>query len=193
MKRLVVLASLLLLTACDPFEGVLSVKYPFAVKGDSTVVVQAGDFNAKLEFSSSKKIDITLKVNGKKQNITLNLPKKLNIPDNGPFTVSAADLGQDFSAQGANTKTMSDSQMQSGNEQCTYQRHEQVCYPVNNQIVCRDEIRTVYGWRYVEYFDRTTTQNLNVNFIHANGATLANFNGQKSSVERFYRTQDMCR
>ncbi|AGH95172.1 hypothetical protein [Pseudobdellovibrio exovorus] len=193
MKKLFVLANLLLLTACDPFEGNLSVKYAFLVKGKANAVVAAGDHSAKLDFDGKKKITINLKQNGKKQKIELNLNNKLNLPNNGSFELTAADLGgQDFSSRGTVQTQTRDSELRREYESCSYQRREHVCYPTKNGVVCRDEYRTVYGRRPVEFIDRTTYQQLAVNFIHANGALLADFNGDKQSTERLYRYQGHC-
>lgn len=194
LKKLLLLGSVLALTSCDPFEGQLSVKYPFQIKSeDKTMTLAAGDYSAKLKMDGKKQIELSVKSNGKTHKIEIDLPKKLNLPDNGDFAVSAADLGQSFSAAGTAQTTASDSELRSGYEQCSYQRREHVCYPTNNGgVICRDEYRTVYGRQFVEYFDRTTLRNLNVNFIHANGALLSNFTGQRSSVERFYRHQGQC-
>lgn len=194
MKKLFVLANLLLLTACDPFEGNLSVKYAFLVKGKSNAVVAAGDHSAKLDFDGKKKITINLKQAGKKQKIELNLNSKLNLPNNGSFELTAADMGgQDFSSRGTVQTQTRDSGIRTDYESCTYQRREHYCYPVNNGgVVCRDEYRTVHGRRHVEFIDRTTDQQLQVNFIHSNGALLATFNGDKHSTERLYRYQGQC-
>lgn len=193
MKKLIILANLLLLTACDPFEGVLSVKYPFMVKGKKSIVIPVGDQNAKLEMDGDKQIEITTNINGKKTKIELNLPKKLKLPNNGTFTLSAQELGQDFSSAGNVQTSTSDSDLQTGYESCTYERRETQCYPSGNGgVVCRDYWRTVYGRRQAEFIDRTTEQQLAVNFLHANGGLLASYSGARHSVERLYRYQGQC-
>lgn len=208
-KRLFIISSLLFLTACDPFEGIISVKQAMSVKSTEkspwcspddpmacdqivNVAVPVGDYGAKLEFVSRDQIQINLKINGKKKQLNLDLPKKLNVPNNGTFEISAADLGQNFSAQGGAATNITDSEIRTGYESCTYQRRETVCYPVNNQVVCREELRTVYGQQYVEYFDRRTDQRINMNFIDSQNALLADFNGQRSSTERIYRYKAQC-
>lgn len=194
MKKIIVLANLLLLTACDPFEGVLSVKHPFLVKGKKHVVLNVGDQEAKLEMDGDKQIEIHTRVDGKKVKIELDLPKKLNLPSNGDFAVTPQDLGQDFGSEGNVRTVTSDSDLRSGYEGCTYQRREHYCYPSgpNGGVVCRDEWRTVHGRRMVEYIDRTTDQNLAVSFVHSNGGLLATFAGDRHSVERLYRYQGQC-
>lgn len=210
LKKLLVLVSLFGLTACDPFEGLLSVKQPMVVKSTEkqpgcspdnsfgcdqivNVTIPVGDYTAKLEFNSKTEIQIQIKINGKKKTLTLDLPKKLNIPDNGPFSVSAQDLGQDFGAQGNTQTAVSDSQTYRGWDHCTYQRPEQVCYPVpNGGVSCHTEWRTVNGQQQVEYFDRNTKQDLAVNFVNAQNALLSGFGGNRTSSERIYTYRGQC-
>ncbi|MGZ3724771.1 MAG: hypothetical protein ACXWQQ_03195, partial [Pseudobdellovibrio sp.] len=130
MKKMMLAATaLMFLTACDPFEGVLSVKESFTVKStdnDSVekVTLPAGDLNAKFEFTSKTEMQITTKINNKKKTLDLVFPKKLSLPDNGDFTIPAADLGQDFGAAGKTTKTLTVGADQSGYQSCNYQRQE---------------------------------------------------------------------
>lgn len=205
LKKVLIAASLLALTACDPFEGVISVKEammvkstekdPFCSPDDSygcdkivNVNIPVGDYGTKLEFVGNYQIQLNMKINGKKKQLNLDLPKKIKIPSNGPFEISSANLGQDFSAQGNAITNVTDSEMRTGYESCTYQRPETVCTPQG----CHTEYRTVWGQQYVEYFDRHTDQNLDVNFVNAQSALLANFNGHRSFNERIYRYKGQC-
>ncbi len=198
IKKLVIAASLLLLTACDPFEGLLTVNQPLSVKNTekdqvTTVVVPEGQQNAKLEFPAKDQIRITLKINDKKVKLNLQLPKKLSIPDHGSFSIPAKDLGQDFAAQGAADTRVTDSGIMGNYESCTYQRPVTVCHIVNGNKVCRTEWQTVYGRQYTEFFDRHTDQQITVNFLNeATNQTLANFNGGRSYTERIIRYKGQC-
>ncbi|MEQ1722702.1 MAG: hypothetical protein ABL930_05970 [Pseudobdellovibrio sp.] len=210
LKNILVLVSLLGLTACDPFEGVLSVKQPMNVKSTEkqpgcspdnsfgcdqivNVTVPVGDVGAKLEFSGKTQIQINLKINGKKRTLTLDLPKKLNVPDNGTFVVSAQDLGQDFAAQGNAQTVRTDSQVYRGWDSCTYQRQEQVCYPApNGGVTCHIEWRNVNGQQQVEYFNRDTKQDISVNFVSAQNSLISNFSGNRASSERIYTYRGQC-
>lgn len=196
------------LTSCDPFEGLLQVKKAFTVisteksgscggeAGDFNceqkvnVQIPVGDQNAKMEFFGRDQVQITLKIDGRKKLITLDLPKNVNIPQNGEFMISAADLQQGFSLKGGSATNITDSQPFRGYEQCTYTRYEVVCNVVNNQTVCHEVPRTVYGQQRVEYFNRVTHQNINVNFIEA--SAVASFNGSRSSSQRIYTYKDYC-
>ena len=205
LKKLFIISNLLILSACDPFEGLLSVKQAFTVKSSEktpgcspdqswgcdqiiNVTVPVGDVSAKLEFASNTQLQINLKINGKKKQLNLDLPKKLNIPANGDFAVSAQDLGQDFGAQGVTNQLITDSEMRTGYEQCTYQRPETICTPQG----CHTEYRTVYGQQWVEYFDRQTNEKLNVNFVAPSNAVLANFSGERNFSDRIYRFKGQC-
>ncbi len=196
------------LTSCDPFEGLLQVKKAFTVisteksgscggeAGDFNceqkvnVQIPVGDQNAKMEFFGRDQVQITLKINGRQKLITIDLPKNVNIPQNGEFMISAAELQQGFSIKGGSATNVSDSQPFRGYEQCTYTRYEVVCNVVNNQTVCHEVPRTVYGQQRVEYFNRVTHQNINVNFIET--SAVASFNGSRSSSQRIYTYKDYC-
>ena len=206
IKKLFIVSSLLLLAACDPFEGVISVKQQIAVKSSEktpwcspddpggcdqivNVTIPAGDHNAKLDFVSRNQIQLTLKINGKKKQLNLDLPKKLNVPDNGPWEITSADLGQDFGALGNSATQVTDSDTYRGWESCTYQRSEVVCTPQG----CHTEYRTVYGQQQVEYFERRTNQQIAVNFVKApQSVILAEFKGQRNFAERIYRYKGQC-
>lgn len=191
LKKLFIVLNLLILSACDPFEGVILVKQQMVVKSNmmEDVIVPVGDYGAQLEFISRDQIRLNLKINGKKKELNLYLPKKLNLPDNGAFTVSSKDLGQNFAAQGKSRTVATDSQVQRGWEQCTYQRSEVVCYPQG----CYNEWRTVYGQQQVEYFDRISNQKISVNFVNEqNASLLSNFSGERNLSERIYTYKGMC-
>ena len=206
IKKLFIVSSLLLLAACDPFEGVILVKQPMTVKSSEktpgcspddpwscnqivNVAVPVGDHSAKLDFVSRDQIQLNLKINGKKMQLNLDLPKKLNVPDNGNWEITSGDLGQDFGAQGNSATQVTDSDTYRGWESCTYQRSEVVCGPQG----CHTEYRTVYGQQQVEYFERRTNQQIAVNFVKpAQSAILAEFTGQRNFAEKIYRYRGQC-
>ena len=208
-KKIIIASSLLFLfSGCDPFEGVLSVKQNFTVKStekqpgcspdqsfgcDQIVDVKfpTGDVAAKFEFPSKTQIFIQTRVSGKKKTLTLDLPKKLNIPNNGEFSISAADLGQNFGAGGRAETKVEDGPIRRENESCTYQKREYFCYVVNGQTVCREELRTVWGYRMVEYQERNTNQKIAVSFGQGENV-FATFNGQRAFTDKIYHYQGQC-
>ena len=197
MKKIILASVLIFLTACDPFEGVLSVKESFSIKSKDSddivsVTLPAGDVNAKFEFPSKKEIDIKTTINGKKKTLKLILPKKLGIPDNGNFSIAAADLGQEFGADGATQTTITDGGPGSGYQSCTYQRRETRCTTgPNGHTVCQEYWVTVNGQQYVEFQIRNTTKTINVSF-NRDANVMAVFNGSRSSSERLIRYQGQC-
>jgi hypothetical protein len=190
--------AMLFLTACDPYEGILTVQEAFVVKStdknnDSvdSVIVPIGELKAKFEFPSKKEIIIKTKIDGKKRTLNLVLPKKLSIPENGSFSIAAADLGQEFGASGITESKIEEGPTRSGYQSCTYQRRETYCFTnPNGQVVCQDRWYTVNGQQYIEYHDRTTDQSISVRFEH--DAVLANFQGQRSFSERVVHHQGQC-
>ena len=198
MKKMMFAATVLMfLTACDPFEGVLSVKESFVVKStdnDSVekVTLPAGDLNAKFEFTSKTSMEITTKINNKKKTLKLVFPKKLSLPENGDFTITAADLGQDFGAAGKTTQALSTGPMQSGYQSCNYQRRETQCWTdPKGHTTCQDTWVTVPGQQMTQYHDDTTHQTVYVAFVNG-GKTLGELNGARDLVNRVYTFQGQC-
>ncbi|MCC2677953.1 MAG: hypothetical protein K0R29_529 [Pseudobdellovibrio sp.] len=190
-------AAMMLLTACDPFEGVLSVKQPLTVQhwdGENyvQVAVPVGDVSAKVEFASKNQINITAKINGKKQTLKLVTAKKLSVPENGPINIPAADLAQNFSAVGKSETVVTDGGIQQGYESCTYQRRETRCFTDNKgHVICRDYWVTVNGRQFVEYQVRNTSKDIAVDFVRDNNV-LASLTGHKAYSERLIRYQGQC-
>jgi len=196
-KFLLAAAAMLLFTACDPFEGVLSVKEPLTIQhydGDKYVQVTlpAGDLNAKFEFASKTQINITTKLNGKKTTLKLVTAKKLSVPENGPINIPAADLAQNFSAVGKSETVVTDGGIQQGYEHCTYQRRETRCHtdPKGN-VICRDYWVTVDGRQFTEYQIRNTNKSITVDFVRENNV-LATMRGAKAYSEKLIRYQGQC-
>lgn len=196
-KILFAAATMMLFTACDPFEGVLSVKQSMSVqhwdgKNYVQVALPVGDNDAKIEFASKNQIDITTKINGKKQTLKLVTAKKLSVPENGPINIPAADLAQNFSAVGNSQTVVTDGGIQQGYEHCTYQRRETQCWSdPKGHVVCRDVWVTVNGRQYVEYQIRNTDKDISVDFVKDNNV-LATLTGHKGYSERLIRYQGQC-
>jgi hypothetical protein len=198
MKKLLLAAStLMFLTACDPFEGVLSVKQPLSLqvydgKQYTQVVLPAGDLNAKFEQTSKNEIQIKTQLNGKKQTLRLITAKKLDLPQDGDFSIPAADLAQVFNAVGHSDTRVTDGGIHSDYESCTYQRRETRCFTdQHGHPVCQDYWVTVYGRQFVEYQLQTTDKSITVNF-ERDGNVLATLAGAKSFTEKFIRFQGQC-
>lgn len=198
MKRiLLAAAAMMFFTACDPFEGVLSVKEPMTVQhwdGENYVQVAlpVGDLAAKIEFPSKNQINISTKINGKKKTLKLVTAKKLSLPENGPINIPAADLAQNFSAVGKSETVVTDGGIHQDYQSCTYQRRETRCWTnPKGQVVCQDVWVTVNGRQWVEYQLRNTEKTIAVDFVKDNNV-LASLSGQKAYSERLVRFQGQC-
>ncbi len=198
-KKLIIAATtLMLFTACDPFEGVLSVNQTLVVKSTESdkvknITVPAGQYDSKFEFPSKDQIQIKLNIGGKKTKINIKTNGKINIPDNGDFIIAAATLGQDFHAAGKSATKVTQGPVQTGYERCSYQRREVRCTTdANGNTVCREYYVTVYGQQFVEYQDTQTDKKISVGFYKDSSGYLATFAGEKSYSERYVRYQGQC-
>ncbi|OIO03253.1 MAG: hypothetical protein AUJ51_04630 [Elusimicrobia bacterium CG1_02_56_21] len=102
-------------------------------KASGDVVLNPGQFPTKIIMGKSGS-NKTLKLEVANANpatvINLKFDKNIDIPEN--FTLTAAQLGQNFDLTGTLVTTVERSPEQSGNEYCTYQ------YP---QTVCRSSVK----------------------------------------------------
>ncbi len=197
IKMFVLTSTLLVLSSCDPFEGLFSVKKDFVVnsfenQGTVKVRIPAGDQNVKLEFINRNQIQMKLKIDGRTRYVTMTIPQNHNIPtENGTFKLEARDLNQTFDLTGVVATEVTESELMKGYESCTYQRYEQICNVINNQVTCYDRPVTVNGQQYVEYTNKNTDQQLKVKFVERT-TTLALFDGAKSYSERQYQYKGNC-
>jgi hypothetical protein len=156
------------------------------------VALPAGDLNASFAQTSKNEIQIKTVLAGKKQTLRLITAKKLDLPQDGDFTIPAADLAQSFNAVGHSDTRVTDGGIHQEWESCTYQRRETRCFSdQHGHVVCQDYWVTAYGRQYVEYQLQTTDKSLTVNF-ERDGNVLATLAGQKSYTERFVRFQGQC-
>lgn len=202
--KLILTSSLVLLgvLACDPIKGTLQVVKPFtALAGDSNdeeglknVTVDAGSYSMKLEMSGKHSAEMKLKSGRQEFVLSLQIPKGKEIPQNGAFALSAKESGQPFDLSGENKTTVTESDQERGQESCQEQVRERVCGYRGNppQYVCWDEIRYRQGWMDVEYYFRTTRQEMTAQ-IQQNAELTASFAGARSSDEKIYTYRGFCR
>jgi hypothetical protein len=208
MKKLLLVSSLVLfLVSCKEISGTVDVQQSFKAivnnkcswnpfkKCDptKTVEIPAGHYNAKVDFGSKKEIKIEMKANAYKETIILNRPKNFEFPQNGSFLLSSSQVGQEFGVSGQVTTQVWDSQSYRDNESCTYTVRDWVCYPdANGRPVCGYQDRTVWGYRFVEYFNRNTTTEMFADLITKH-ASLARFTGAKTEAQKIYTYTSICR
>lgn len=204
---MLVLALVFFLVSCKEISGTLTVheKFnavvnkkcgwnPFAsCDPNKKVQIPVGNFNSTVDFTSKTEIKIEIKANAYKESIILKRPKNFDFPQNGNFQLSGEQVNQSFDVSGHMATQVWDSQLIRDNESCTYYVPEYVCYPDSSgQAGCSYQNRTVWGYRYVEYFNRNTTRELNADLVE-NQKTVARFNGSRTDAEKIYRYTSICR
>ncbi|MBP9681609.1 MAG: hypothetical protein KBD76_09405 [Bacteriovorax sp.] len=185
-----------LLVGCDRLEGQLNITKDLKLvnsKGN-THLLRVGTYSADLRQSTfGKKIVLRLN-NDSDEKFHFLIPGK-QLPSNGTFKFTAAQIGQNVDLTGTVKTVYTDSSMRDGFQQCTYMRPETVCQPSGptGGVVCHTEMRTVYGSQRIRYYDRTTTQDVTLS-IAAAGATeeSAQFAGGATWIERIIVNQTAC-
>ena len=194
------------LVSCKEISGTLQVQESFmaivnnkcgwdpfsSCEPTKKIEIPYGNYSATINFSSKSEISINMKANAFKETIILKRPKNFEFPENGHFQLTSAQVNQTFDIQGRVTTTVTDSNSVRENESCTYTVNDYVCYPGSNgQPQCGYQNRTVWGYRYVEYFIRNTTKNLVSDFFE-NQKSLAQFSGEQTEAEKIYLFTSRC-
>lgn len=208
MKNLViVLALVFCLVSCKEISGALTVHETFSAlvnkkcgwspfsscDPNKKLEIPSGYYISTIDFGSKTEIKIEMKANAFKETIILKRPKTFEFPANGPFQLSRAQVNQAFDVDGNVKTTVWDSNLFKDNESCTYTVPDYVCYPDNSgRPQCSYQNRTVWGYRFVEYFNRNTTKELQAKLVDG-GKTLAQFNGNRTDAEKIYTFTSICR
>ena len=181
----------LLLTGCDrEFTGTLSVLQPLSA--DNNTTIEPGNYAAEIEVENRREFDLTVRdVSGDNDaRIRFRFPEGLELPEeNGSFRFTPEETGLPFYIAGSIATEVSESETRREQESCT--RYERECYPTGGGgYTCRD--RPVPGWQEVEYFVRTTEQDLLVDLADTENVAAANFAGQYDRSERVYTYRGIC-
>jgi len=178
------------LTGCGGIGGTLSVQEMFNLKdrkGD-TVQIPVGSHKVKLNYKENKNRLIVSfnELDGEKVSIEANTPEGFELPDNGPFSLKAADYGQEVDLNGHVTTVRTQSEMQRGRQSCQYTEWETVCYTnAHGQTVCNQRPVSRQGWQDIHYYDVTTDQTLTADFSKPEtSANVAHVNAHSAYSER---------
>lgn len=132
VKNIGIAAMALFLAGCDEikFNGSLNVleQITFSQSQGKTVVVAPGQFDTKVTLSgnnSKKKIKFEIKNADPATEVKLEFDKNVNIGET--FTITAAQLKQNFDLAGTMATKVEKSPEYSGYEHCTYQYPQTVC------------------------------------------------------------------
>lgn len=132
VKNIGVAAMALFLVGCDEvkFNGAMNVleQITFSQSQGKTVTVQPGQFSAKATLSannSKKKLKLEIKNADPATEVKLEFDKNINIGET--FTITAAQLGQNFDLAGTMATRVERGPEQSSYESCSYQYPQTVC------------------------------------------------------------------
>jgi hypothetical protein len=131
LKGLSVAAVALFLVGCDElkFGGTFNILSAITFnQSNGNVVVNPGQFATNVTIGQSgnqKQIKLEIKNGNNPAKVQLNFDKNINVGDN--FTLTAAQIGQNFDVNGKIVTTVTDTPEQSGTESCTYQMPQTIC------------------------------------------------------------------
>lgn len=161
---------------------------PCSDAGRTTVTIQPGQYQAKINFLSKTKFEIEVKSNQTKK-FQVKVPSNVSIPSNGEFQIPANKSGQNFDLAGAVKTVQEKSRPQREWESCRVVRDDMICGPQG----CVPVRREYWGRRDVEYRIVKTDQSVVVNILAKNSNdSLAQFKGREVSQYREYTHQGFC-
>ena len=184
----------LLLVGCDKIEGQLNIAKDLTLvnsKGDKHQI-KVGTYTADISTNGSKKLTLRFN-NDNDEKYNFSIPKGSKLPTNGSFSYKASDIGQAVDLAGTVKTVSTNGPMVQTNQQCTYQQAYQVCSAGPRGPVCTIVYRTVYGNQWVNFYDRTTNQDVTLSILDAGTTTQsAEFAGSVSYIERIVTSQSQC-
>lgn len=149
MKQLLLMALVAMsVVACDSMKGDLEVESSLTLERKSglfgrnrdTVVVPEGRYEAVLNPTSSKNVNLVLKVEGKKVKVPFSIPEGTQLPHySGELLLESADSGQPYDLKIETSSTSHDSGRYSRTESCVL-RYDSVyrCHTIPGETECRD-------------------------------------------------------
>lgn len=185
---------LFLIVSCERIEGQLNITKQLKLKnskGDMQTIA-VGTYNADVKAKTSKKITLRLNNDSDEKFI---FEHNGNIPENGSFEIPSGVSGQPVDLSGSVATVKTNSEIREISQSCTYQEPVQVCYPVpRGPMNCSIQYRTVYGYQWIQYYDRHITKNVHLSvFAKASSESSGDFHGDISLVERIVLRQSACR
>lgn len=186
------------LVGCERLEGQLNITKDLKLvnsKGD-THLLRVGTYSADLRQSTfGKKIVLRLN-NDSDEKFNFLIPEGSQIPSNGTFKYSSAQIGQKVDLAGTVRTVSTNGPVREAVQQCTYTEPVTVCVPTGpqGQVTCSTQMRTVYGQQWMRYYDRTSTQDVVLSIAAAGQAEeSAQFTGANTWVDRVVLSQMPCR
>ncbi len=185
-----------ILTGCDfELDGDIKVAQTLTLKNDKNkaVTMVPGAYKTEVEYKKKKnRLELDLKVNGKKQEFLFALPAGFEFPKKGgSFVIPAQVSGQPLDFGGHLTVAESDSEEMSGYESCSYQTYGWTCDDRGN---CYYGSITQSGSQEVHYYYHYTTYDLDAALLPSGQSThMATVAGVKRESEKVYTYYGECR
>lgn len=197
MKSLLpILAVAFLFVSCEKIEGQLNVTRDVKLETSRGVkrTLRVGTYSADIKANTKKKITLRLN-NDSDEKYVFNLPDGSRIPANGAFAFRASEVGQPVDISGTVATTVTDGPVRDATEQCQYYEPVQVCYPTGNGgMACTIQNRTVFGQKWIRYYDRRIEKDLVLSIAEMNVAgEAAQFSGDVAWLERVVLRETQCR
>jgi hypothetical protein len=196
MKSLMpILAAALIFAGCEKIEGQLNVTNPVKLITSRNVnrTIAVGTYSADIKANTSKKITLRLN-NDSDEKYIFTLPDGAKIPDNGSFAFG--EVGQPVDINGTVSTAVTKGPVRQSTEQCQYTEQVQVCTPnPKGGVICSIQQRTVWGHKWIEYYDRQTDKNFTLSILndHSTENEAAQFVGDSSWAERIVLRETQCR
>lgn len=153
-KNLLLCVLSVLLVSCDSLEGVLTAgeELNFVDRRGRDVTVAPGEYAARVQFNSRRRITLRLNQNDSEQKVRFNMPNGVQLGENQTITVPSVQTGQAYDLVAINVTETTTGSVQWGREQCSVQVPVRRCYTNSQgQTVCRTYYETRWGWRDSQY------------------------------------------
>lgn len=149
MKQLVAMAFIALsVVSCNSMDGDLNIQHSITLEkksglfgnGRKSVTISEGHYEATLNPTSSKNVNLELKVDGDKVKIPFSIPEGMSIPQgNSQAMLYASDSGQPYDLKIRSQTSSYDSSPYTSSESCVlgYDRVQR-CETVPGATTCRD-------------------------------------------------------
>lgn len=203
--------ALFLTTSCMEIHGDLKVSQDLNF---NNTTVLAGDYKSTLNIDSRSKVTLEVQSNRSNKNIAevvFKIPRDSGIPqDNGTFFFRSDEVDQPYDLSGEVNTQVTRSPRRFDRERCSYDDYETRCRRVCRNIcrtrpdgrrVCRDRCQnecrrvrvTRWGWRDIEYHNRTENKDYFVEFLQPGTNTqTADFNGNYRRTQRIIEYRGLC-
>lgn len=185
----------LLMAACDPISGQLKLSRGIDVNnsglfGSYKTRVEAGSYNASVEFSSRTDLLVKVRTAQGSTKIWLKIPEGKDVASySGPISLKARESGQSFDLVGQIDTQESDSSTTRTTESCTYTREKQV-YKDGKWVT---ETVSYPGTQEVEYHYHETDTSLSLQLRKpGTKERIGTFSGARNKSSKVYDYEGTC-